>query len=73
MVGMRGSVLALFALLACMPEARSVPTRFLEGELGMPAVRPPPIRPTTRGSQLKLCLLSWMTPRPAPDPYPSLL
>jgi len=67
MVGMRGSVLALFALLACMPEARSVPTRFLEGELGMPAVRPPPIRPT------KLCLLSWMTPRPAPDPYPSLL
>mgnify|MGYP000051652529 CR=1 FL=1 len=37
MFGMRA--LALFALLASMPEVRSVPTRFLEGELGMPAVR----------------------------------
>ena len=39
---MRGTALALVALAATAREARSVPTRFLEGALGSPAVRPPP-------------------------------
>ena len=43
---MRGTALALLALVATAQEARSVPTRFLEGALGSPAVRPPSLAPT---------------------------
>ena len=48
---MRGTALALLALAATAQEARSVPTRFLEGALGSPAVRPLP-SPRTRSRDI---------------------